>query len=392
MERAVELELIDRVLAHVVADTRELAADVARRPVADYLDPDRFARERAALFADHPVMVGHTAQLPEPGSFFTHDHTPVPVLVTRAADGGLRAFANVCQHRGARLCQQPDGGRGRRVTCPFHGWSYDLDGQLVGLPNAEGFSGVDRSAHGLVPLPVAESHGYVFVRPRVGGAPIDPATLLGEVDGDLGVDRPEGHLLALRHWEVACNWKVLLDNFLEMYHVPVLHRSNIGPMFEPNRSIQDHFGPHGRRIDPRTSIRRLTGAPRPTWRLRDHALITYYLFPNVQTFWTQDYLSWLSVWPVAPDRTVCTQHIVADWQPDSEENRRHLQTNLDLFDLTLAEDFATSVGVQQGLTSGALREVLFARYEQGAAHVHTSIDEALARADRGEPVDAWPAG
>ncbi len=93
--------------------------------------------------------------------------------------------------------------------------------------------------------------------------------------------------------------------------------------------------------------------------------------------------------PVAVDRTVCTQHIVADWRPDTDELRRHLQTNLDLFDQTLGEDFATSVGVQQWLGSGALSDVLFARYEQGAARVHTAIDAALDRWHRGEPADAW---
>lgn len=388
MERSVELALIERVLAHTAADTRELAPAMTRRPVADYLDSDRFAAERAALFAHHPVAVGHVAQLPEPGSWFTHDHTPVPVLVTRDHGGRIQAFANVCRHRGARLCPQPTG-QGRRLTCPFHGWSYDLGGGLAGILHGEGFDGLDRNDHGLVPLPVAERHGFVFVRPAVGGAPIDLDTVLVGLAPDLDVARPERHLLALRRWDVACNWKVLLDNFLEMYHVPVLHRANIGPMFEPNRSVYDDLGPNGRRIDPRRSIRRLADQAPEEWRLRDHALITYHLFPNVQTFWTQDYFSWLSVWPVAVDRTVCTQHIVADWQPDTDELRRHLQTNLDLFDQTLAEDFATSEGVQQGLGSGALSEVLFARYEQGAARVHTAVDAALDRWYRGQPVDAW---
>ncbi len=390
MERNVELALIERALAHTAADSREMAAEVVRRPVADYLDPSRLADERAALFGDHPVVVGHLAQLSSPGSFFTHDHTGLPLLVTRDADGQLRAFVNVCRHRGARLCTE-ESGSARRVACPFHGWTYDLAGRLRGVPNADGFDGLDLDAHGLVPVPVAERHGLVFVRPRIGGPPIDLDSVLIGIDDDLRVDRPEGNLLALRHWEVGCNWKVLLDNFLEMYHVPVLHGSNIGPMFEPNRSLYDQFGQNGRRIDPRRSIRRLADEPREDWRLRSHALVTYFIFPNLQMFWTQDYLSWLSVWPVAVDRTVCTQHIVADWEADTDDRRAHLHHNLELFDLTLAEDFGTSEGVQRGLHSGALHDVLFARFESGAAAVHSSIDLALERRHRGEPVDAWSA-
>ena len=121
----------------------------------------------------------------------------------------------------------------------------------------------------------------------------------------------------------------------------------------------------------------------------DHALRTYNLFPNTQTFWTQDYLSWLSVWPVAVDRTICTQIIVADWEADTDATRAHLKVNLDLFDLTLAEDFAMSEEVQRGLRSGANESMLFGRHEHGAADVHRAIDDALGRWRAGEPVDAW---
>jgi len=389
MDRAVELALVERVLTHLDSGTRDGAATVTRRPVADYLDEVRFAAEQQAVFRDHPVVVGHTAQLPGPGSFFTHDHSGLPLLVTRDDGGALQAFANVCRHRGARLCGVPCG-TARRLSCPFHGWTYDLAGRLRGVPQAEGFAGADLGNHDLAPVPVAERHGLVFVRPRVGGAPIDLDRVLAGVDHDLAGAPPQRHLLTLRHWEVACNWKVLLDNFLEMYHVPVAHASNIGPMFEPNHSLFDRLGQNGRRIDPRRSIRRLAAAPRDGWRLRDHALVTYHVFPNIQMFWTQDYFSWLSVWPVDAGRSICVQCIVADWPADTDERRAHLQTNLDLFDQTLAEDFAISEGVQAGLRSGALDEVTFARYECGASAVHELVDEVLARHRRGEPVDDWP--
>ena len=136
------------------------------------------------------------------------------------------------------------------------------------MPQPDGFDELDRDQHGLAPVPIAERHGFIFVRPRIHGPAIDLDAVLVGVDADLAVDRSERHLLAQRDWEVACNWKVLLDNFLEMYHVPVLHNRNIGPMFEPNRSVYDDFGQNGRRIDPRRSIRRLADEPRDGWRLR----------------------------------------------------------------------------------------------------------------------------
>ena len=387
MHRDLELALIDRLLAHVEADTRDLGPAMVQRAVAEYIDPVRFSEEREALFRDHPVVVGHTAQLAGPGSFFTHDHSGVPIVVTRNEAGAVQAFLNVCRHRGGRATNAPCG-TSRRLTCAFHGWTYDLDGRLRGLPLTDGFDGLDRERYGLVPLPVAERHGLIVVRPRP-GAPIDLDVLLGGIHTELDGETPEQHLLALRSWEVGCNWKVLLDNFLELYHLATLHASNIGPMFEPNRILFDEFWPNRRRVDARTSISALPSTPREGWRLLDHALRTYYLFPNTQTFWTQDYFSWLSVWPVTVDRTVCTQHIVAHWEADTDKRRAHLQTNLDLFDVTLREDFAMSQEVQGGLHSGANDTMLFGRHEHGAAAVYDAIDEALGRWRRGEPVDAW---
>ena len=387
MDRDVELELIDRLLAHVDADTRDLGPAVVARPVADYLDPVRFGEEQEALFRAHPVVVGHTAQLPGPGSWFTHDHTGVPVVVTRTEAGQLRAFLNVCRHRGGKPAGAPCG-TARRLTCAYHGWTYDLDGRLRGLPLTDGFPGLGHEGLGLVALPLATWHGLIFVRPRP-GSPIEPPRFLAGIDAELADEAPDEHLLALRSWEVACNWKVLLDNFLELYHLSTLHAANIGPMFEPNRILFDEFWPHRRRIDARRSIRGLRAEPRDRWRLLDHALRTYHLFPNTQTFSTQDYLSWLSVWPVGVDRSVCTQTIVAHWAADTDKRRAHLQTNLDLFDVTLREDFGMSEEVQRGLGSGANDSVLFGRHEHGASAVHAAIDEALDRWRAGDAVDGW---
>ena len=387
MDRDVELALIDRLLAHVDADTRDLSPAMVERPVRDYLDPVRFGEEHEALFRSHPVLVGHTAQLTESGSFFTHDHAGAPIVVTRNEAGSVQAFLNVCRHRGGRPATAPCG-TARRLTCAYHGWTYDLDGRLRGLPLTDGFDGLDHAHHGLVPLPTAERHGLLFVRPRP-GEPIDLDAFLGGISTELAGEEPDRHLLAVRSWEVACNWKILLDNFLELYHLATLHASNIGPMFEPNRILFDEFWPHRRRIDARKSVRSLADQPRERWRLLDHALRTYYLFPNTQTFSTQDYFSWLSVWPVGVERSVCTQTIVAGWAADTDQRRTHLKTNLDLFDLTLAEDFAMSEQVQRGLNGGANDTVLFGRHEHGAAAVHTAIDEALDRWRNGQPTDAW---
>ena len=210
MDRDVELELIDRLLAHVEADTRDLGPAVVARPVADYLDPVRFGEEQEALFRAHPVVVGHTAQLPAPGSWFTHDHTGVPVVVTRTEAGELRAFLNVCRHRGSVIVE----GEGKRASlqCPYHAWTYGLDGSLRAAPRSD--ETAPREELGLVPLRVAEWGPFVFVNPATDGPSLE------ETLGELWSALPVGGL-AFHHrveYALVSNWKVACVNYLECYH------------------------------------------------------------------------------------------------------------------------------------------------------------------------------
>src|SRR4051812_34472216 len=119
-----QVELVKRVLAHLEAKTTDTSGALHQQPVAAYADPARFERERATLFGELPLAIGHISQLPRPGSFFTHDAAGVPLLIVRGDDNEAHAFLNVCRHRGTRVEPAACGDK-KTFQCPYHGWTYD---------------------------------------------------------------------------------------------------------------------------------------------------------------------------------------------------------------------------------------------------------------------------
>ena len=159
---AEEQKIIQEILDMAERKTTHMLPEVMENPVTRYTDPAQAAREIEVLFRQFPIVMGHASDVAQPGDFFTHDATGVPVLVTRDNDGTLRAFLNVCRHRGARV-EGKECGHARTFSCPYHSWTYGLDGKLRGIPQPAGFEGVDRSKLGLVELPAWERFGLIWV-------------------------------------------------------------------------------------------------------------------------------------------------------------------------------------------------------------------------------------
>ena len=192
-------------------------------PYSWYSDPEILRREQALVFRSAWQYAGHLGQLPEPGTFFTGRAGRMPVVVTRARDGELRAFLNVCRHRGFPVAA----GAGRRETlqCPYHAWTYGLDGSLRAAPRSDEDPAFCRDELGLVPAAVGTWGPFVFVN----AGPEEPEPLadaLGSMPAqvaELGLDVDE--LLCTSRWEseVEANWKIVCENFLECYHCQTAH-------------------------------------------------------------------------------------------------------------------------------------------------------------------------
>ena len=255
MQHATRVALTRRVIDFVERGTTELAESVYLNPVSTYACPRQAEREQHVLFRGHPLFFGLTCELPNPGDYRADDLSGVPILVVRGQDGArCGAFLNVCRHRGAKIASGSGSGK-RLFVCPYHAWTYDLDGRLTRLNPEAGFPGLTCAERSLVPIPVAEKHGLIFVQ-TTQGSPIDVDALLGQ---DLDAEFASYGFDKYSHYQTQTlakdmNWKLVVDTFLETWHVATLHKETVGPIFQPNVNAFDAFGRNGRLIIPRRSL------------------------------------------------------------------------------------------------------------------------------------------
>ncbi|MDQ4082059.1 MAG: aromatic ring-hydroxylating dioxygenase subunit alpha, partial [Actinomycetota bacterium] len=218
-------------------------------PASWYSDPEIARLEHERIFRGAWQYVGRTDQVEVRGSYFASRAGDVPIVVTRDGDGALRAFVNVCRHRGHEVAR----GEGRRgaLQCPYHAWTYALDGSLRSAPRAEQERGFDRRDLSLLPACVETWGPFVFVNPDRDAAPLaETLRDLPEIVAESGVDLDAVRFCERHAWEVDANWKVVVENFLECYHCPVAHHSfasvvDVGPdayRLEVHDSFSSQFG------------------------------------------------------------------------------------------------------------------------------------------------------
>ena len=378
MDHATQVRLIREAFAAIDRGQAPLGEAIAFNDPRVYFDPERAAREREVLFRRHPVVVGFSSQVREPGDFVTDDLPPTPVVVVRQKDGSLRAFANICRHRGSKLAWGC--GRGANgFTCRYHAWSYELDGRVETIPDDYGFTGVDRERHHLIELPVAEKHGLVWVRPTP-GEPVDVSSILGGLGEDL--DRygiPTYELLDTRMVRRRMNWKLMSDTFWEAYHIKILHRRTVGPLFPRNLGLFQAFGRSHRFAGIRRTIETLREQPEESWTLVPHSTILMNLFPNTVFIMQSDHAEAYRVFP-DPDRPGEAQMAVSILVPPGTAKDPQWAKTMDLIVGVLDEDFTVGETIQRNFESGLADRVVYGRFEQALDHFHRSVREALAEA------------
>lgn len=374
MKHATQVELIRSIFEAIDRGVPPMAEHFTRNDPSAYTSLERAARERDVLFRRHPIVAGFSSQIPNPGDYLTEDLAPVPILIVRAADGGLRAFVNICRHRGAKLATGC-GSNAKRFSCPYHAWTYDTDGRLVAIPDDYGFEGLDRSLTGLIALPVAEKYGLIWVRPTASDAlDIDIDAMLG----GLGEDIESYGIGSFTHQETRVvrrrmNWKLVSDTFWEAYHIKVLHAPNVGPLFVKNLAMFDPFGRNHRYVGVRKSIEKLRDLPEQKWDIVPHTTLLMNLFPNTILVMQSDHAEIYRAFPStsAVGESVTTISILAP-APSPKWAR-----TMDMLLGVVEQDFEIGEGIQRGFESGAIDKVIYGRYENALDHFHRSIREAL---------------
>lgn len=385
MNRQDRIGLLKRLLHYVDTSTTAMADAPWQNDVSVYTDAAHFAREQQILFRQHPILMGFASEWAAPGDFRTDDYAGVPILIVRGRDGKLRAFLNVCRHRGAKVAAGC--GKAGVFVCPYHAWTYDLSGKVRGIPDERSFPDVRPERSSLVELPLCEKHGLVWVIPT----PADDAAAEFDVDPWLGGLGPELASFEFASWAFydkrvipeSMNWKILVDTFHEGYHIGFLHRESLKEVLHGNVGDFQAFGPNHRLTFPRKKLERLKAEPEEDWDLLWNTTLVYSLFPNTLLMIQGDHVELARIFPREGrvDRAVMELGLYVPKAATTPEERIHWDKNMQLvLDVVTGEDFPTGRTIQLGFTSGAQTHLVYGRNEPAMIHYHLSAQAALGRA------------
>ncbi len=337
-------------------------------PSAWYTDADVHRLDAEAVIAAHWQYVGHESRLAEPGAYLTTSVADQPVVVVRGKDGALRAFYNVCRHRGGPLATAPCGRMKKGVLqCQYHGWTYRLDGSLLGVPRFDRTDLFDKRDFGLVPVAVETWQGLVFV--HLGEDPEPVAETYGPIGARIApLDLAPFRFHQRVVYDVACNWKVYVDNYLEGYHIPLVH-PELTTLLDVRAYVTECDGPRILQYSPFKDGENL-------YATDGGEAFYYFVFPNTMLNVLPGRLQMNRVDPVAADRCrVVFDYLYTDL--DGPEAQRVIAEDLGFSDRVQREDVEICEHVQRGLASRAYDRGRFSvDAEAGVYHFQCLLKQA----------------
>ncbi|MBV8928828.1 MAG: Rieske 2Fe-2S domain-containing protein, partial [Mycobacteriaceae bacterium] len=358
--------------------TTDLAPSEYRVAAEAYTSAERLARDKAMLI-DSPQLVGYASELPQPGSYCTKTVMGRSILLTRVADGTVKAFNNVCLHRQSQVASGC--GTARRLACPYHAWTYDLDGNLVGVPGKEGFPEISSGPAKLAELAATQCAGFLWIalEPDV---TLDIPGFLGPLAGELdswGIGRwsPLGEKVL----DCPINWKLAIDTFAENYHFATVHKTTFATIARSNCTVFDSFGPHHRLVFPLNGILELDGLPEDRWDPLHNMVVIYALFPNIVLSCTIANGELFRVYPAdEPGRSITVHQNSTPLDLSDESTAAGAQAVFDYAHATVRdEDYRLVETLQRNLQSGVREHLVFGRKEPGLQHRHSAWLTAIDR-------------
>ena len=382
MSREQLVAMARRNMEYADAGTVEQEPDVFKVAAANYYDPKRFEAEKRQIFRRMPLVLAPSAELPQPGDYKAMEAVGMPVLLTRGQDGTVRAFINSCSHRGTAVVVDGTGNR-RKFVCPYHGWTFTQGGELVGIAAEDDFGAIDKAEYGLTPLPVQERAGLIWCI-------LDPNSDLS-FDAFLGgYDDMLAHF-GLENWHLHSkrtirgpNWKIAYDGYMDLYHLPVLHKNTIGASAS-NQALYYPWGPHQRVISPNRQ-QDMEDVPVEDWPSEVLMVGVWTIFPHISIASFRGGGRSIMLSQLFPGETVdesfTTQYYLMEEAPD-EAQAKEADAMFDLLEKVVEdEDYATGFLQQRALKSGGREFVLFGRNEGGGQRFHAWLDRLLETDDK----------
>ncbi len=347
-----------------------------------YTDPDFFALEREHVLSKSWVCAGREEDLRTPGDYRLWDKLGVPLLLIRGKDDKLRAFYNTCRHRGAPVVRD-ESGNTKLLRCQYHSWSYALDGTLKGVPDERDFPCLDKSKRGLIEASCGTWGGWVFVNLDTDPQPLHEylGPLVDELDC---VGMEDLRTVHRQEYEVACNWKVAMDAFLEVYHINTIHPTNAGIMLDSKASAMGLFENGHSRMATRKKMNEglnfveFEGAPNidtmPDFYRCNN--VAYLAFPNFISPVEPTGFPVLLFWPTGIDSCIMEAIYVApDW--GDGDRPAFWDRFLPIFDDVLQEDMMNLAPIQRSLESGGFTGMMINYQERRIYWFHEEVDRRI---------------
>ena len=395
MQKEEQVRLLKGLINYLETGTNVDAGGIMQTPTDTYTSEDRFSQEWNKFFRDYPQIVGMTGDLAEPGTFFTREDFGIPLLATRDEKGKFRAFANVCAHRGV-VVENEKKGKKTKFSCPFHGWTYDNSGKLIGFPKPDHFGNIDKTCYGLTELPCMEQYGFLWVHPNPKGE-IDLNNLFGSKLMEEFETWGFQNLILTNEeeYETEMNWKLAIDTFGETYHFPTLHRNTLFNNFHGNVQMFDTFERNARLTLCLREIDNMKKDPEENWHICRGAFPVYFLFPNTILNVSDTGIILVREYPLdmSPHRSVSKVSFyfwpkVIDYLKENKivldkTEGKPLQDGVDgnpylgFGAIIRDEDYVVAAASHKGLKSGAIDYLTFGKNELALHHYHNTYREAL---------------
>ena len=365
-------DIIDRVFDHIDNGTTDLGTVQWHEPVEHYTSQSRYEKE-IALLRQRPVVFCPSAAIPDAGSYISRTAAGTPLLVVRDNDLQVRAFINACRHRGMKVASGE--GCTRTFSCPYHGWTYNLDGSLRGVPGEAAFPDLDKETSGLKEVFAVEKGGLIYVQQE--GEP-----RLETLETALDFFEPSQSFFYQSDTIDEANWKLLTETLLEGYHIKSLHRESFYPFGLDNVNVVESYGQNSRVIYPFKRIEKLRSVARDERNIEGSATLVYHLFPNVSVSVLSKHTSVTVIEPLSPTRTQMFSYAIKHAAHNGVEiSQEDAIRDVDFVNQSgQEEDRAAARDIQETVTTSANSHLTFGYYEKAIVSFHQQLQNELGEA------------